>query len=351
MTSRLSPGARFLTLFTAVSAALAGFVVLALALVDPYGMSPIGLPVARPIMDINQRFMYPQLARSGRFDSAVFGTSTLRLLDPEKLDPAFGGRFANLAMNAATPWEQLQLAALFRRKTPDLRTVIFGIDSTWCEQDADSAAKRLTFRAFPESFYDDNKFNDLIQFFNVKSIEIAGRLAGYHLGWVAPRIRDDGYENFLPPDAEWTPAYADRLLWSGTPRAVVPRVPPYVLADEERNALRFPAITWLGTFAESLPATTRLILVLPPNHIRGQPTPGTREAAVDMACRETILRQIGARSIVVDMRFANDLTRNDANYWDPVHFRLPIAGDVLAMIRAATADDATSGPYWRRLRP
>ncbi len=35
-----------------------------------------------PIMDVNQRFMYPQLIRSGRFDLAVFGTSTVRLLGP-----------------------------------------------------------------------------------------------------------------------------------------------------------------------------------------------------------------------------------------------------------------------------
>src|SRR3712207_6914903 len=52
-----------------------------------------------PIMDINQRFMYPQIVRSGRFDAAVFGTSTVRLPDPRKLGRAFGARVANLGLD------------------------------------------------------------------------------------------------------------------------------------------------------------------------------------------------------------------------------------------------------------
>src|SRR5687768_17031237 len=77
-----------------------------IALIDPYDNVPFSPPIERPIMDINQRFMYPAVARSQRFDSAVIGTSTSRLLNPEKLDAVLGGRFANLAMNSATAWEQ-----------------------------------------------------------------------------------------------------------------------------------------------------------------------------------------------------------------------------------------------------
>ena len=90
-----------------------GFVALLLgfvALLDPYGIRVRAGQAARPLMDINQRFMYPQLVRSGAFDSAVLGTSTLRLLDPAILSAGAGGRFVNLAMNAATPWEQTQMA-------------------------------------------------------------------------------------------------------------------------------------------------------------------------------------------------------------------------------------------------
>ena len=72
-------------------------------LVDPYGANPLRVPFERPLMDINQRFMYPQVLRSGEFDSAVFGTSTIRLLKPSDLEAVFGGDFANFGMNAATP--------------------------------------------------------------------------------------------------------------------------------------------------------------------------------------------------------------------------------------------------------
>ena len=49
---------------------LLGFIVA----LDPYGARLRAGQPARPLMDLNQRFMYPQIVRSGAFDSAVFGT-------------------------------------------------------------------------------------------------------------------------------------------------------------------------------------------------------------------------------------------------------------------------------------
>ncbi|KMO28830.1 hypothetical protein VQ03_29780, partial [Methylobacterium tarhaniae] len=101
------------------AAGLLGLLVLAfVTILDPYGLRAAPGRRSGPIMDLNQRFMYPQVVRGGAYDSAVFGTSTARLLDPHGLDRAFGGRFANLAMNAATPWEQTQLARLFLTRAP-----------------------------------------------------------------------------------------------------------------------------------------------------------------------------------------------------------------------------------------
>jgi hypothetical protein len=75
-----------------------GFVVL----VDPFDALPLSPPADRVPVASNARFAFPALARSARFDSALFGTSTSRLLRPVTLDPLFGARFANLAMNDAT---------------------------------------------------------------------------------------------------------------------------------------------------------------------------------------------------------------------------------------------------------
>jgi hypothetical protein len=40
----------------------------------------------------------------------------------------FGGRFANLAMNAGLAYEQYRLSALFIREVKDRRTLVVGID-------------------------------------------------------------------------------------------------------------------------------------------------------------------------------------------------------------------------------
>ena len=74
--------------------------------VDPWGSLPVSLPLPRVPISGNARFSFPALARSPAFDAAIFGTSTARLLQPAQLDPLFGARFVNLAMNSATAWEQ-----------------------------------------------------------------------------------------------------------------------------------------------------------------------------------------------------------------------------------------------------
>ncbi|MBV9738999.1 MAG: hypothetical protein JOZ30_05135, partial [Hyphomicrobiales bacterium] len=65
--------------FCASALMLASAVLLFNTLIDPYGANPLRLHFQRPLMDINQRFMYPQVLRSGQYDGAVFGTSTIRL--------------------------------------------------------------------------------------------------------------------------------------------------------------------------------------------------------------------------------------------------------------------------------
>src|SRR3978361_166120 len=68
-------------------AALVGLALVALiAALDPYGLRAAPGRPPGPIMDTNQRLSYPQIARGGRFDAAVFGSSTARLLDPDALD-------------------------------------------------------------------------------------------------------------------------------------------------------------------------------------------------------------------------------------------------------------------------
>jgi hypothetical protein len=75
-----------------------------------------------------------------------------------------------------------------------------------------------------------------------------------------------------------------------------------------------------------LPAVTTKVLAFMPVHVVAQAWPGTRDAAVEAECKTRIAaigRARGAK--VVDWRIASPITRNDENYWDALHYRLPIA--------------------------
>lgn len=335
----------FLKTFTAIACGLLAAVSLVIWTIDPYGTSPLRLPIARPLMDINQRYMYPQVVRSGRYDSALIGTSTSRLLDPIALDAALGGRFANLAMNAATAWEQLELAKLFLRHQPQPRNVVIGLDQMWCLEA--HKLERITFRGFPQWMYDSDPLNDLPELVNLKSLEITGRLIAHQLGLAPERIREDGFEVFTPPEQSYDLARARTHLWRGmTEMRVAPVEPPVTLSKVESDALHLPALEWLDDLLVRLPPSTQRMLVFMPVHIAAQPQPGSRAAAIDRECRTRIdaLAQ-RHRAAVVDFAIASPLTSNDANYWDPLHYRLPVAQTIVAALRSVR--DGTPAPDQR----
>ncbi|WP_245282560.1 hypothetical protein [Chelatococcus daeguensis] len=323
---------------------------------DPYGVRR-GAGEPGPLMDINQRYVYPQIVRSGRYSSAVFGTSTVRLLDPQRLDKLLGGRFANLAMNAATPWEQMQIADLFLRHTPAPGTLVFGIDAPWCDRDADSEAKRLTPRPFPPWLYDDDRLNDWAHLFNSKNLEIALRVAAYRLGLMDERIRGDGYEVFVPPEDTYDLSRARMHIWQGhAPEAVTSVVPAETVSEAERKSWRFPALAWLDAMLARAPATARKMILLPPVHVAVQPRPGSKAVMHEEACK-AMLAEIAQRhgALLLDFRRSSPVTREDSNYWDPMHYRIGIARRIeetlaAAMGGATEADDGffvTPGsPVW-----
>jgi hypothetical protein len=321
-------------------------------ILDPYGVRASPSRAPSPIMDLNQRFMYPQIVRGGRYDAAVFGTSTIRLLDPERLSAAFGARFANLGLNAGTPWEQIQLATFFLHYVPQPKMLIFGLDPTWCEPDADR--KRLTFRAFPPWLYDESRLNDLPELLNLKTLEIAARLALFRLGLMPERIRADGYEVFVPPESAYDLARARLHLYgSGRQEIAPPVTPAAALSPEAKTAMRTPALPWLDDVLGRVPRGTPLVLAFMPIHAAAQPVPGSIESARDEECKARIVA-IGRRhgATVVDFRRRSPVTTEDANYWDPLHYRVGIAERIVAALRQArdTGRDAIDG-FYRVLAP
>ena len=77
----------FFRLAVGTAALVAGVIYAFVVLVDPFDTLPLSPPADRAPVSTNARFSFPALARSAKFDSAIFGTSTSRLLRPVVLDP------------------------------------------------------------------------------------------------------------------------------------------------------------------------------------------------------------------------------------------------------------------------
>lgn len=318
--------ARFLRLLLGFVAAPMAFAYAFIALVDPWGMLPLSLPLPRETVTTNQRFSYPMLARDPRFDSVVIGTSASRLLRPPLLDEAFGGHFANLSMNSGTAWEQSQLLALFTRSRPAPRRVLIGLDMVWCES---GPLRRLTPRPFPDWMYGANLWRGYGAILNPYAAEEAGKQALAMLGLARPRYGRDGWADFLPDDARYDAARARANL-------VPPASEP---APAGVPAFDFPQHALLAERLAVLPAATGVLLFLVPYHVSLQPRPGTLEALRWAACRQSIAAIVRARpgAMLADFMIPSAITRDDLNYWDPQHYRIGIADRLVHGLAAAAA--------------
>lgn len=337
---------RFAAVFLGAFAGGIALLYLFVVLVDPYHVVPFSLPMERPIVSISQRHMYPQIVRSGQFDSLLVGTSTSRLLDPEILDGPFHAHLANLAMNSMTAWEQKTMIDYFLRRAGPPKLLIIAVDIVWCQPDADRV--RTTIGPFPDWLYDDNPWNDFLYLLNSGTVEIAGRLVGYHLGLYPPRVRYDGYEEFTAPEQDYDLSRAQARIWMFRTRPAPPDAAPPQLSAAERAGLSFPALAWMDDALARLPAATRKVIALMPVHVAAQPVPGSRDAADEAECKARIAaigRTHGAS--VVDWRIPSVLTREDSNYWDSLHYRVPIARRLAHDLTAAVLDgrDSPDGTY------
>ncbi len=323
-----------------------------IGLLDPFGLRAAPGRAPGPLMDGNQRFMYPQVVRSGAYDAAVFGTSTSRLIDPRDLDKAFGAHFANLSMNAATAYEQTRLAQLFLSETAP-KAVLFGIDTNvWCAADADQ--RRLTFRPFPPWLYEPDPSRAILRQVNWQSLTTASRVLLYRLGLAKERIRGDGFAVFTPPEASYDAARARAHIHGGlsSQDEGEPAADFQVKADAPDAPM--PALTWLDELLASLPPGTKKLVAFMPVHVAEQGAPGTPRGLREAACKAEVARIGKAHgATVVDFRIPSPVTTQDQNYWDRLHYRLPIAGRIVAGLLAAseTGRDDPGGLYRVLMHP
>lgn len=335
--SKSTPRWRSFFLLCAVTAVLCiGVIYAFVVLVDPFDTLPLSPPAQRWPVASNARFAFPALARSERFDSAIFGTSTSRLLRPAALDPLFGARFANLAMNDATVYEQSRLMDVFRRAHPHPRVMMVGLDVRWCV--TGDSYEKLTPRPFPAWMYGANPWAGYTHLFNMYAVQEAGQEFGILIGIKRPTYGRDGYTSFVPPDSEYDPARVAAHL-----RGEGPELPPGP-HDGPPATWRYPALETLAAELHALPPETRKVLFFVPlNHVL-LPAPGTEPDAVWSECKRRVgtMARTVPNLLVIDFMRPSPITDHDDNYWDALHYRVDIA-DRLAhdLARAARGNANT----------
>ncbi len=281
---------------------------------DPYQNVPFSPALPRAPVAQNQRYAYPALARDRDFDSAIVGTSMVRLLKPARLDARLDARFVNLAMNSATAYEQVAMNALFLRHHPAPKVMIYALDDSWCR--ATEEPERYTFRDFPEFMFDENRWNDLLYLFNDKALENAVRMLELVRGKREPKYGSDGYFDFTRDFGAYD---LDRTRQRIYGRTIPPAPPPVVdLEPKVEDVPRMANLDLLPELLEAVPVATRVVLLIPPMHVwqvHGNAA-GYRE------CKRRAL-VIAARRpgiLVLDYLLDGPITREDRHYWDAIHY-------------------------------
>jgi hypothetical protein len=325
----------------------AGAVYAWILLVDPYDDVWFSPPFEREPVSKNQRFSYPALARSARFDSVIVGTSSVRLLRPGQLNPLLHARFVNLAMNSAMPYEQAQILGLFTRHHPRIRYAFFGIDDgAWCTLEP---TPKLTYRPFPPWMYDENRWNDLLYLFNTATVEQAWRQFRNILGIREPRYGRDGYTVFVPDESRYDLQKVRHLIYQDHQPQVKPAAdPPAPVSAAERASWVFPNAELQRRMLEELPADTVKVLIFPPYHQFRQPAPGSRQAAVLHECKRRVagLARTVANTTVIDFMIRSPITMDDRSYWDSQHYRVGIAamlGETIVHVLKTGREDGRIG--------
>jgi len=329
--------------FAVFALACYGFILV----MDPYQNVPFSPALPRAPVSQNQRYAYPALARDARFDSAIVGTSMVRLLKPARLDALLDARFVNLAMNSATAYEQVQMNALFLRHHPAPKVMLYALDDSWCR--ATAAPERYTFRDFPEFMFDENPWNDLPYLFNDKALENAVRMLELVRGKRRPKYGPDGYFDFTRDFGAYDLARTRQRIYGST---TLPPMPPTVdLEPAAEDVPRMANLELLPALLEAAPPTTHVVLLMPPMHVwhvHGN-------AAAYRECKRQALAVASHRTgtFVLDYLLDGPITREDRNYWDAIHYDDPIAERIERDVAAAVAGDfrAEAGMVVRRAPP
>ena len=313
---------RFLRALFAYVLGIGLLVYLFILLIDPYQDVPFSPDLDRAPVSTNQRFAYPALARNPAFDSAVIGTSTLRLLQPGRLDTLLGTHFVNLAMNSATAYEQSRIHEVFMRHHPESKLLIFGIDLSWCTRGDE--IEKYTFREFPQWMYDDNRWNDLLYLFNDKALENAVRMVEYLDGAREAKYDKNGFRDLDKDFGRYDIDKTRRSLYKNAPGGLRPEYDvPDLSPTRAHPEWRFASHELMRRMLERTPDVTTKIILFVPFHGYLLHTSGE----VFAECKGRIVDRVGAtpNTFIMDYMIDSTITADDRHYWDALHATTPVA--------------------------
>lgn len=285
---------------------------------DPYDTGRFALLGGRGVPRFGQRLVAASLARAPAVDAAIIGNSTIQLVDPARLAAESGLHVVSLAVPGTGPLEQLAVAGWLRRRHSGsaLRAIVLGIDAGWCRADG----RLAPLNPFPFWLYGRSRLGYALHMMRLQSLDHAGRKLKLLLGW-APPAPADGYNDYDTGHAWDRLAFEDRLGGGAGDGAAGEG------AAGEGAAPDFAALPLLTRFLGELSPQTAVLLVFPPRYRKGLPPAGTAAARRLAACKAG-LEGIAAgrpRTSVLDFAREGEIADREANFWDAIHYRSPVA--------------------------
>ena len=305
-------------------------------LADPYGVSPARLVSSEHVIPTQRRFIVADIIRSGRYESFIVGTSTVNSINPAWLEAAFGGRFANVAVHGATPYEQMRVLDLVLRQKPAPRMIILGLDDTWCSRV--QPARYHPQVQFPEWLFEDSRLGHLTHLLNWHAVELARRKLEIAVGYSKTRVAANGFYDDLPPDSTWS-------LEKAMPRLATDMLATARFDSSFGAATSFQAVSLLDKALSRSAESTHLLGVLMPTYL-----PQGAIGIVPNACKAAIagiLRERGGTTL--DFMLPSPWTTNASNFWDRLHFRQAIADVLPGRMREGFENHPSPDGLYQRL--
>ena len=241
------------------------------------------------------------------------------MFHPASLDETFGGKFMNLSIWGGIPNESRLLAHIFARIHPAPKTIMIGIDTTWC------GGHELAPRAlnqFPLWAYDKPDLWDARHLFNYTAVEDAYRQLGNITEYRPLAIDPDGFTSSLPDESQFIPAKVRERIYGQEQPKPIPEI-DYARIDElvKSSPQDYPSIDSLKEIFSLFSPDTKFIIFFAPYHLYTQRAEGLSTETYFEGCKRAVVNVANTRpkTEVFDFMIDSPITRDDRNYWDAIH--------------------------------